>query len=105
MSAQENTKSATALALVVVLIFFFFFCHFTSSRAAPMAYGDSQTRGRIRAVATGIHQSHSYAGSEPRLQPTPQLTATSDIPNPLSKARDRTRNPMVPSLDSLTTEP
>uniref|UniRef100_A0A8D1AQZ7 Transmembrane protein 230 n=1 Tax=Sus scrofa TaxID=9823 RepID=A0A8D1AQZ7_PIG len=34
--------------------------------------------GRIGAVATGLHQSHSNAGSEPRLQPTPQLTATPD---------------------------
>uniref|UniRef100_A0A4X1VB04 TBC1 domain family member 4 n=1 Tax=Sus scrofa TaxID=9823 RepID=A0A4X1VB04_PIG len=30
--------------------------------------------GRIGAVATGLHQSHSNGGSEPHLQPTPQLT-------------------------------
>ena len=48
------------------------------SWAAPTAYGGSQARGRIGAVATGLHQSHSNAGSEPRLQPTPQLTATPD---------------------------
>ena len=46
--------------------------------AAPVAYGGSQARGRIGAVATGLHQIHSNAGSEPRLQPTPQLTATPD---------------------------
>ena len=47
---------------------------FAFSRAAPAAYGGSQARGLIRAVATGLRQSHSNMGSEPRLQPTPQLT-------------------------------
>ena len=44
----------------------------------PAAYGGSQARGRIGAVAAGLRQSHSNAGSEPRLRPTPQLTATPD---------------------------
>ena len=66
------------------------------SWAAPAAYGSSQARGRIGAVAASLCQSHSNAGSEPRLQPTPQLTAM-PIVNPLSKRRDRTRNLMVPS--------
>ena len=35
--------------------------------ATPTAYGGSQARGRIGAVATGPRQSHSNAGSEPRL--------------------------------------
>ena len=48
------------------------------SWAAPAAYGGSQARGRMGAVATGLRQRHSKAGSEPRLQPTPQLTATPD---------------------------
>ena len=51
---------------------------FAISWAAPVAYGGSQARGRIGAVATGLRQSHSNAGSEPHLQPTPQLTATPD---------------------------
>ena len=38
----------------------------------------SQVRGQIEAVATSLCQSHSNAGSKPRLQPTPQLTATPD---------------------------
>ena len=54
---------------------FSFFC---LSRAALAAYGDSQARGLIGAVATGLRQSHNSAGSEPHLQPTPQLTATLD---------------------------
>ena len=55
---------------------FFFFLSF--SMAAPAAYGDSQARGLIGAVAASLHQSHSNIGSEPRLRPTPQLTATLD---------------------------
>ena len=54
----------------LLLLFFFFFCLFAISWAAPAAYGGSQARGRIGAIATGLRQSHSNAGSEPRLQPT-----------------------------------
>ena len=43
-----------------------------------MAYGGSQARGLIGAVAAGLHQSHSNARSELHLQPTPQLMATPD---------------------------
>ena len=48
------------------------------SWAAPMAYGVSQAKGLIRAVAACLCQSHSNTGSKPCLQPTPQLTATPD---------------------------
>ena len=41
-----------------------------------MAYGGSQARGRIGAIAPGLHHSHSKAESELRLQP--QLRATPD---------------------------
>jgi len=47
---------------VFFLSFFFFFCLF--SRATPTAYGGSQARGLIGAVATSLHHSHSNAGSE-----------------------------------------
>ena len=60
------------------LILFFFLSFFAISWASPVAYGGSQTRGRIGAVAASLRQSHSNAGSEPRLQPTPQLTAMPD---------------------------
>ena len=60
------------------LFFFFFLSFFAFSRASPVAYGGSQARGRIRAVAAGLHQSHSNSGSELHLQPTPQLKATPD---------------------------
>ena len=45
---------------------------------AAMAYGGSQARGPIGATDAGLHHSHSNTGSKPRLQPTPQLTATPD---------------------------
>ena len=57
------------------ITFFFFFCIF---RAASMAYGCSQARGQIGAVAAGLHHSHSNKGSKPCLQPIPQLTVTLD---------------------------
>ena len=57
---------------------FFFFFFFAISWAAPAVYGGSQARGPIGAVAAGLHQSHSNAGSDQRLQPTPQLAATPD---------------------------
>ena len=45
-------------------------------RTAPATYGSSQARGRIGATAAGLHHSHSNTGSEPCLQPIPQLMAT-----------------------------
>ena len=56
----------------------FFLCLFAPSRAAPAVYAGAQARGPVGAVAAGLRQSHSNVGSEPRLQPTPQLTAMLD---------------------------
>ena len=53
---------------------FFFFLY----RAAPVAYGGSQARGQIRAVAASLRHSHRNAGYEPHLQLTPQLMAMQD---------------------------
>ena len=50
-----------------VLFFGIAFVFFTFSRAAPAAYGGSQVRGQIGAVAASLHRNHSNAGSEPRL--------------------------------------
>ena len=58
------------------LLFIYFV--FLSIRAVNVAYGGSQARDLIGAVVTGLRQSHSNVGSEPHLQPTPQLTATPD---------------------------
>ena len=55
------------LFVVVVVCFF---------RIASMAYGGSQAWVPIGTVAADLHHSHSNVGSEPHLQPTPQLAAT-----------------------------
>ena len=60
------------------LYYFFNFVFLLFLWAASVAYGGSQARGLIGAVAAGLHQSHSNTGSEPHLQPTPQLTAMPD---------------------------
>ena len=58
--------------------FFFFFLFFFFFRATLAAYGGSQARGPIGAIAAGLHHSHSHIRSEPRLPPTLQLMATPD---------------------------
>ena len=58
-----------------LVLFIYLFLLF---RATSEAYGGSQARGQIRAVAAGLRQSHSNAGFELCLRPTPQLTATPD---------------------------
>ena len=47
---------------------FFFFCLFS---ATLVAYGGSQARGQIGAVATVLHHSHSNTRSKPLLRPIP----------------------------------
>ena len=65
--------------LVIILfpngILIFFFLIFS---APPLAYGSSQARGQIGPAAACLHHSHSNLGSEPHLQPIPQLTAMRD---------------------------
>ena len=63
-----NTK------IYMILLFFFSLLF----RATLMACGNSQARGPIGARAAGLSHSQSNAGSGPRLQPTPQLTAMPD---------------------------
>ena len=45
-----------------ILYLFIYFCLFVFSRAAPEAYGGSQARGPIGALATGLRHSHSNGG-------------------------------------------
>jgi len=79
-----TTEGTPQIDILNITVTFFLFCFvfvfglFAFSRAAPAVYGGSQARGLIGAVATGLCQSHSNVGSEPRLRPTPQLTATPD---------------------------
>ena len=68
--------------------FFFFFFFF---RATSAAYGGSPVRGRIRAVATGLHHGHNSARSKLCLWPTPHHSSQQHwILNPLRGARDQT---------------
>ena len=55
-------------------------------RAVPVAHGGSQARGLTGTVAAGSHHSHSNAGSEPSLQPAPQLMARLD-PQPTDRGQ------------------
>ena len=57
---------------------FFWFLFFCLFRATAVAYGGSQARGLIGAVAAGLLKSHSNAISKLRLQLTPQITARPD---------------------------
>ena len=57
-----------------------------------MAYGGSQARGLIGAVASGLCYSHSNARSEPRLPPAPRLTATPD-PEPTERGQGSNLQP------------
>ena len=75
---QKGFNSTLKPDFLLLIYLFIYFCLFAFSRAAPAAYGGSQARGLIGAVASGLHHSHSNARSEPCLQPTPQLTATPD---------------------------
>ena len=54
----------SSLHLFAMLFFFFLFLSFCLFRAIPAAYGDSQARGLIGAVAAGLCQSQSHRGSE-----------------------------------------
>ena len=50
-------------------IYIYIYLFFWIFRAAPVAYGNSQARGRIGAASSGLCHSHSNAGFEPHLQP------------------------------------
>ena len=65
--------SGGMLLLSLCLYIYIYIGLFAIFGATPMGYGGSQARDLIGAVATGVPQSHSNVGSEPHLQPTPQL--------------------------------
>ena len=75
-------------SLLLLLLFFFFLLF----RAALAVYRGSQARGRFRTAVASLHHSLSNTRSEPRLRPTPQLTATLDL-NPLSEVRESNLHP------------
>ena len=57
MGSGVRKKASSTTFFVVVFLFYL--------RAALVASGSSQARGRIGATAVGLH--HSHAGSEPSL--------------------------------------
>ena len=81
---------------LLYLFYLFIFCLFAFSGAAPTAYGGSQARGQIGAVAAGIYQGHSN-GDRCHICDLHHSSQQRRILNLLSKARDRTYNLMVPS--------
>ena len=64
---------------------------YSRARATPAAYGSSQARGRMAAIAACLHHSHSNVCD------LHHSSIQCWILNPLSKARDRTCNLTVPS--------
>ena len=84
------------LIWVSILLLDFFFYLFLFFRAAPMAYGGSHARGLIRATAAGLRYSHNTR-SESRVCDLYHSSRQHQILNPLSEARGRTCNLMVPS--------
>ena len=95
--SRDNTRSLTHWAtrelpgILFLSSFLFFFLSLSYLfRATPMAYGGSQARAWIGAVAASLFLSHSHTRSKLRLQPT-------EVLNPLSEARDWTWVLMVTS--------
>ena len=82
----------------------FLFCFVSLFRAEATAYGGSQARGRIGAVASDLCHSHSKTGSEPGMQPTSEFTATSD-PEPFERSQGSNLCSYGCQSGSLTAEP
>ena len=80
----------------ILFLFIFYLFIFVFSRAAPTAYGGSEARGLIGAVATSLCQSHSNGGLS-RVCDLHHSSQQCRLLNPLNEDRDRTRNLMVPS--------
>ena len=74
---KRNTNFK-AISACFVNKFFSFVCLFWLFSTTLAAYGGSHVRGQNGATAAGLHLHHSHVGSEPRLQPTPQLLARPD---------------------------
>ena len=72
---KKVTHAFLKIYFIIIYLFTFVFCIF---RATPAAYGGSQSRSLIGAMAASLPYSHNNARSEPRLLPTPQLMATPD---------------------------
>ena len=79
--SQYSWLAGAFFLLLSVLLFIFLFLFFVFLLfLGPLLQHMEVPRlgGPIGAIATGLRQSHSNAGDEPHLQPTPQLTAKPD---------------------------
>ena len=86
----------TTWELLKPLHFFLLFLSFCLFRASPAAYGVSQARGQIGAVAAGY--TTATAMSDPsQVWDLHHSAWQLQILNPLSEAWDQTRNLTVPS--------
>ena len=81
-----------ALSSFSILKILFFFVFLPFFRAAHAAYGCSQARGLIGAVAASLHHSRSNIGSKLRLRSAPQLAA---MPDPEPTERGQGSNPQA----------
>ena len=99
-ACQCYGKKKNAESLLFAKDSFVLFLSF--SRAAPAAYGGSQTRGRIGARVAGLRHSYSNGGTELRLLPTLQVTATL---YPTERGQGSNPQSHGSQSDSLTTEP
>ena len=61
LTLQSSTGDLGLCSVSGFFVFVFVF------RVVPAAYGGSQARGQIGAVAAGLHHNHSNKGSELRL--------------------------------------
>ena len=93
---------------IYLFVCLFIFCLMCFFRATPAAYGGSQARGQIRAAyggsqargqirAAGLHHSHNNTRSVSCVCDLHHSSRRRRILIPLSEARDRTRNLLVPS--------
>ena len=92
---KPNSNSIVYFQQVFLFLFFLFFLFLPFLGLLPAAYGGSQARGLIGAVAADLRHSHSKAGSEP-CRDLYHSSRQCQIFNPLSKATDQTHNLMVP---------
>ena len=83
----------------VVHFFLYFIYLFLLFRAIPGAYGSSQARGRVRAVAASLSHSHGNTKSKLCLWPTPQLRA---MPDPWPTEQDQGSNPCPHGYQSVS---
>ena len=77
-SIKRKMKNMTYIYMISISVSIYLYIYFFFPRAAPEAYGGSQARSLIGAVAVVLSHSHSNTGSKPFLRPTPQLMAMPD---------------------------